>query len=78
MVSLATDWKGPGNGHPWENACTNPAVCEQMMAKALLALTGESTEAKAWAALFHYDNKARGKGDVGYKPGEKITIKVNR
>lgn len=73
----ATDWKGPGQGHPWENEFTNPAVCEQMMAKVLLALTGESTNAKAWDALFRSHNKARGKGDVGYKPGEKITIKVN-
>ena len=73
----ATDWKGPGNGHPWENECTNPAVCEQMMSKALRALTGESIDAKAWDALFRYHNQARGKGTVGYKPGEKITIKVN-
>jgi hypothetical protein len=73
----ATDWRGPGHGHPWEDASTNPAVCAQMMSKALLALTGESTDARAWDALFRSHNKARGRGDVGYKPGEKITIKVN-
>jgi len=73
----ATSWKGPGNGHPWEDEQTNPAVCEQMVSSALRSLTGESTDAQAWEALFRYHNKAHGKGDVGYKPGEKITIKVN-
>ena len=73
----ATDWKGPGDGHPWQNEHTNPAVCEQMMSNAVRSLTGESTDAKAWDTLFRYHNKAQGKGDVGYKPGEKIMIKVN-
>jgi len=73
----ATDWKGVGDGHPWQNEHTNPAVCEQMMSNAIRSLTGESTAAKAWDTLFRYHNKARGKGDVGYQPGEKITIKVN-
>ena len=48
-----------------------------MISKALRSLTGEATDAKAWDALFRYHNNGRGKGDVGYKPGEKITIKVN-
>jgi len=73
----ATDWAGPGNGHLWQNEHTNQAVCEQMISRALKSLTGESTDAKAWDALFRYHNRARGKGDVGYKPGEKVTIKVN-
>lgn len=73
----AANWEGPGNGHPWQDECTNPAVCEQMMSKAIRALTGEATNAEAWNALFRYHNKTRGKGDVGYKPGEKIMIKVN-
>jgi gluconolactonase len=73
----ATNWNGPGDGHPWQDEHTIPAVCEQMMSNALRSLTGESSDAKAWDALFRYHNKARGKGDVGYKPGEKITIKVN-
>ncbi len=73
----ATNWKGPGDGHPWQDEQTNPAVCRQMMSNAIRSLTGESTDAKAWDALFRYHNKARGKGDVGYKRGEKITVKVN-
>lgn len=73
----ATDWAGPGNGHLWQDEHTKPAVCESMVSRAIQSLTGESTDAKAWDALFRYHNKIRGKGDIGYKPGEKITIKVN-
>jgi len=73
----ATDWDGPGEGHLWQDEHTDPAVCDRMMSSAIRSLTGESTDAEAWSALFRDHNKTRGKGDVGYKPGEKITIKVN-
>jgi len=73
----ATDWDGPGDGHLWEAAHTNQKACDEMLSKAIRSLTGESTDAKAWDALFRYYNKGRGKGNVGYKSGEKITIKVN-
>ena len=33
--------------------------------------------AKAWDKLFRHFNRVRGKGDVGYRPGEKIVIKPN-
>jgi len=73
----ATDWKGPGDGHPWQSGHTNQAhVCE-MMSRAVCELTGQASDAAAWDRLFRYHNKARSKGDVGYKPGEKIAIKVN-
>ncbi len=73
----ATDWEGPGDGHLWQPAHTNRAVCDTMMSKAVRALAGEATDADAWDAIFRYHNQARGKDDVGYQPGEKITIKVN-
>ncbi len=73
----ATDWKGPGDGHLWEPEHTNQAAVDEMMSQALRNLTGEATDAAAWDAIFRYHNKARGKGDVGYQPGQKITIKVN-
>ena len=31
----ATDWDGPGDGHLWEAAHTDQAVCEEMMSSAL-------------------------------------------
>jgi 6-phosphogluconolactonase len=73
----ATDWEGPGHGHPWQDGHTDPSACDQMMSKAIRALTGEATDAGAWDALFRYHNKTHGKGEVGYKVGQKITIKVN-
>jgi len=73
----ATNWTGPGDGHIWQNEHTNQAVCDSMLSRAIQSLTGESTDAKAWNALFRYHNKVRGKGDIGYKPGEKIMIKEN-
>ena len=73
----ATDWEGPGHGHPWQDGHTLQTACDRMLSNAIRALTGEPTDAGAWNALFHYHNKAHGKGDVAYKVGQKITIKVN-
>ena len=41
------------------------------------SLTGAKTDAEAWDALFRHYNRTHGRGDVGYKPGEKLAIKVN-
>jgi len=73
----ATDWKGPGDGHPWEGSHTNQAAVCRMMSRAICELTGQASDAAAWDRLFRYLNKTRGKGDASYKPGEKIAIKVN-
>jgi len=73
----ATDWDGPGNGHPWQSSHTDQAVVCRMMSRAIRKLTGQASDAAAWDRLFKYHNKTRGKGEVGYKPGEKIVIKVN-
>ncbi|MFB0524921.1 MAG: DUF362 domain-containing protein, partial [Phycisphaerae bacterium] len=73
----ATDWEGPGDGHPWQSNHTNQAVVDQMMSQAIRELTGQASDTDAWDKIFRYHNNARGKGEVGYKPSEKITIKVN-
>ncbi|MDY0355502.1 MAG: SMP-30/gluconolactonase/LRE family protein [Sedimentisphaerales bacterium] len=73
----AAKWAGPGQGHPWQDEQTDPAACEAMMSGAIRTLTGQNTDAKAWDALFRHQNKVSGRGDVGYRPGEKITVKVN-
>jgi len=73
----ATDWEGPGNGYWWEGGHTNQAVVNQMMSRAIKELSGEVTNAGAWDKLFRHFNETHGKGDVGYKSGEKIIIKVN-
>lgn len=73
----ATDWEGPGNGHWWKPEHTSQEVCDNMMSQTIRTLAGKNTDAEAWDAIFRYHNKNRNKGDVGYTPGEKITIKVN-
>lgn len=73
----ATPWEGPGHGHWWESDHTDQAVVDRMMAGSICRLAGEASEAAAWDRLFRHFNQARGKGDVGYRPGEKIAIKVN-
>jgi gluconolactonase len=73
----ATDWEGPGDGHWWQPEHTNQEVCDRMMSKAVQTLTKETSDAAAWDMIFRYHNKTCDKGNVGYKPGEKIVIKVN-
>lgn len=71
------DWKGPGDGHWWEGNRVKQERVNAMMARCVCELTGEATVAGAWSRLFRHLNQARGKGDVGYKPGEKVAIKPN-
>ena len=73
----ASDWEGPGHGHWWEDSHTNQAVVDRMMSGAIQTLGGKATDAKAWDALIRYFNQTHGNGNVGYKKGEKVTIKVN-
>ena len=71
------DWKGPGDGHWYEGNHTKQARVDAMMARAVCDLTGEASVAKAWDRLFRHLNRTRGKGDVGYRAGEKLAIKPN-
>ncbi len=73
----ATDWDGPGDDHWWQGDHTNQAVVSRMMSRAVRELTGAANDAAAWDKLFRHLNKTRVKGNVGYKAGEKIIIKVN-
>jgi hypothetical protein len=73
----ATDWIGPGHGHWWESAHTRQEAVDTMMSGVLRRLSGKQNDRNAWETLFRYFNKTHGGGDAGYKPGEKIIIKVN-
>jgi Domain of unknown function (DUF362) len=73
----AMNWKGPGDGHWWQPEHTRQDEVDQMMSRAVCDLAGEPTAAPAWDKLFKHSNQARGKGEIGYKPGEKVAIKVN-
>jgi Domain of unknown function (DUF362) len=72
-----TNWKGPEDGHWWEANRVKQERVNDMMVRAVCELTGEANVAGAWSKLFRHLNRARGKGDVGYTAGERITIKPN-
>lgn len=56
---------------------TSTTVVQEMLSKGLQNMTGKSTDADAWDALFTNFNSTHGRGNVGYTAGEKISIKVN-
>lgn len=72
-----TDWRGPGDGHWWESDRVKPERADALLARCVCQLTGEATVAAAWPRLFRHLNQTRGKGDVGYRAGEKVAIKPN-
>lgn len=73
----ATNWNGPGDGHWWEAGHTRQDRVDRMMAEAVQSVTGERNVKDAWNQLFRHQNQVLGKGRAGYRPGEKIAIKVN-
>jgi len=72
----ATDWNG-STGYWSDPGNTDQAVVDEMVSKAIRWLVDERDDAAAWDKLFRHFNRTRGAGDVGYQPGEKITIKAN-
>ena len=74
--AAATSWDGI-TGHWWDDAHTDERVVHNMTSKMLTDLTGRKNGRQAWDALFHNFNETHKLGRSGYRPGEKIAIKVN-
>jgi parallel beta-helix repeat protein len=72
----ATSWDGQ-TGAWWDDDSTNQDAVDYMVSKTIQTLTAEPSDGQAWSALFRHFNQARGLGDVGYRRGEKIAIKIN-
>jgi len=72
----ATSWDG-STGNWWDDSNTDQKVVDAMMSSTLRTLTGKSSDAQAWDALFRYFNKTKGLGEAGYRKPEKIAIKIN-
>ena len=72
----ATTWDG-ATGHWWDDAYTNQKVVHSMTSRLLQNLTGRKNDKQAWDALFRSFNNTHKLGSSGYRPGEKIAIKVN-
>jgi len=57
---------------------TNQAKVDAMLVAGLCSMTGKGKAKDAWDAVFRYHNQNRLKGNVTYRSGEKIYIKLNR
>jgi hypothetical protein len=71
----AVSWDGTGSW--WADANNNQTVIDRMVSSSIRSLANKRSDIQAWSAIFHYFNRTRGRGNVGYKTGEKIAIKAN-
>ncbi len=71
----AVTWDGTGSW--WSDANNDQSVIDRMVSHSIRGLTNEKNDAQAWSSIFHYFNRSHGRGNSGYKAGEKIAIKAN-
>ena len=71
----AVSWDGTGSW--WTDANNNQTVIDRMVSHSIRGLTNQKSDAQAWNAIFHYFNRTHGRGNTGYKAGERIAIKAN-
>lgn len=71
----ATTWDG-ATGHWWDDANTDQKLVHQMTSRLVRNLTGRD-EKQAWDSLFRNFNETHKLGATGYRPGERIAIKIN-
>ncbi len=73
-----TRWDGNTQTGGWyEDRFVDVQRADQMLRQTLRLVTGAPSDAAAWKTLFRYSNQQRGRGDVGYQPGEKVVVKLN-
>lgn len=61
----------------YEEGNATQSVVNAMLSRGIQNLTGTSSDAAAWDALFRNFNETHGRGSVGYTAGEKIAVKIN-
>lgn len=61
----------------WDDKNTSQKAVDSMLVKGLMDISGATNSKIAWDSIFHYFNRTHGKGNIGYKAGEKIVIKIN-
>jgi len=78
---LAAHWAGhwrEKSDQWWLDANTDQTRVDAMFNATLLALTGTTSAAQSWQAIFEYYNRtARQLDHRGYQPGEVVAIKIN-
>ena len=65
------------NGFWWYKVNNDQDTIDKMFSLGVQGLAGFNDIKDSWDALFKHFNIVHGNGDVGYNPGEKISIKVN-
>jgi len=70
-------WDGT-NKYWWDEKSTSQTEADKMLENVLKSLTGMSTEAKAWDALFKNFNKEKKNISSGYTLNQKIAVKINQ
>ena len=71
----AASWDGQSDFW-WAEKFTNQGLVNEMLSQSLRQLTGQSNDKASWEALFTHFKIQHGQSG-GYRPGEKIAIKVN-
>jgi hypothetical protein len=71
----AVTWDGTASW--WKDAHNNQDVIDSMVSGSIRSLTVQKSDAHAWNAIFKYFNRTHGRGNRGYKAGEKVAIKAN-
>src|SRR5580698_4175134 len=71
----AVTWDGAGSW--WADSNNNQAVIDRMISHSIRGVANQKSDAQAWSAIFHYFNRTHGRGDTGFKTGERIAIKAN-
>ncbi len=69
--------KDDGPDFWFQDKNTDQARVSQMISLGIQQLTGKSSDRESWDEIFRHYNRKNGKGDIGYKTGEKIFLKLN-
>ena len=70
-------WDGT-NKYWWDEKSTSQTEADKMFKNVLKSLTGKSSEAKAWDALFKNFNAEKKNISNGYTINQKIAVKINQ
>jgi hypothetical protein len=72
----AAAWDGK-TGNWWDDGNTDGSIVAEMLAANVRSVTGEKADREAWRALFASFKQVQKVGGNGYRPGEKIAVKLN-
>ncbi len=67
----------PGDDEWFMLKNNNPTVIDSMVSDCILKISGDTSLAEAWDALFRYYNSTHGNGNNGYQPGQNVFVKLN-